>query len=149
MTVYGWPKVKLFYYIIIKSAFHCFLQLGDICFSSWDIIFFVTSGFRESKALSVGHISKRFELKNSCILMMLSLDSAGFWLVGSSNRINTYMYKCFIWAKLNLYRNNRKRIEWNLTYELTYKIQIYCCIYNLMPRTSCLSDIGRDKVFQI
>ena len=45
-------------YISIKSAFHCFLQLGNMCFSSWDIIFFVTSGFRESKAVSVGQISK-------------------------------------------------------------------------------------------
>ena len=77
MTVYGWPKVKLFYYIIIKSAFHCFLQLGDIYFSSWDIIFFVTSGFRESKALSVGHISKRFELKNLCCIEAVFKFSRG------------------------------------------------------------------------
>ena len=50
MTVYGWLKVKLLYYISIKSAFHCFLQLGTA--------FFVTSGFLESKAVSVGQISK-------------------------------------------------------------------------------------------
>ena len=38
-----------------------------MCFSSWDIIFFVMSGFPgflESKAVSVGQISKKFELKN-------------------------------------------------------------------------------------
>ena len=35
-----------------------------MCFSSWDIIFFVTPGFQESKVVSVGQISKKFELKN-------------------------------------------------------------------------------------
>ena len=36
-----------------------------MCFSSLDINFYVTSGFRESKALSVGHISDTFEPKNA------------------------------------------------------------------------------------
>ena len=37
-----------------------------MCFSSWDIIFFVTPGFQESKAVSVGQISNKFELRNPC-----------------------------------------------------------------------------------
>ena len=36
----------------MKQGFHCFLQLGDI-----------TSGFRESKAVSVSQISKKSKLK--------------------------------------------------------------------------------------
>ena len=59
-------------YISIKLAFHCFLQLGDMCFSSWDITFFVMPGFQESKTVSVGQISNKFELKNP-------------WAVASSN----------------------------------------------------------------
>ena len=48
-------------------------------------------------------------------------------LEARANRINTY--KCFIWVvvswiKLNLYRKNRKRIEWNLTYNFMLRAKI-------------------------
>ena len=33
-TVYNWLKVKLLYYSSIKQAFQCFLQLGNMSFSS-------------------------------------------------------------------------------------------------------------------
>ena len=61
-------KGKVMYYISIKWAFQCFLQLGDMCFSSWDTIFFVTPGFQESKTVSVGQISRKFELKNAWLV---------------------------------------------------------------------------------
>ena len=60
-----------------------------------------------------------------------------------STLTNVSLSSCF-WTKLNLYRKNRKWIKWNLTYELRYKIQIHCCMYNLIPRASCLSDVGRQ-----
>ena len=47
-----------------------------MCFSFWDIIFFVTPGFQESKAVSVGQISKKFELKNLCV---------GCWFLHQTN----------------------------------------------------------------
>ena len=53
-----------------------------------------------------------------------------------------HLSSCFL-DKSNLYRKNSKRIKWNLTYKLRCKIQIYCCMYNLIPKVSCLSDIGR------
>ena len=58
MTIYNWVKLKfvLLYYSWIKYAFQCFLQLGDMCFSSWGIIFCVTSLFRNF----VGQISSPF-----------------------------------------------------------------------------------------
>ena len=62
-AVHNWIKVKLLYYCNIKAAFQCFLQLGDMSFSSWDIIFFVRSGFKGSKAVSVGQISDIFKMK--------------------------------------------------------------------------------------
>ena len=45
-TVHNWLKVKLLFYSSIKLAFQFFLQLSDMCFSSWDINIFVTSIFR-------------------------------------------------------------------------------------------------------
>ena len=62
-AVHNWIKVKLLYYCNIKAAFQCFLQLGDMSFSSWDIFFFVRSGLKGSKAVSVGQISDIFEMK--------------------------------------------------------------------------------------
>ena len=61
MTAYNWQKVKLLYHSSIKKAFQCFLQLCDMCFSSWDIIFFVASVFSQS-------ISEKIEKKcvDSC-----------------------------------------------------------------------------------
>ena len=41
MTVHNWQKVKLLFRSSIKQAFQFFLQLADMCFSSWDINFFV------------------------------------------------------------------------------------------------------------
>ena len=48
-------------------------------------------------------------------------------LEARANRINNH--KCFVWAvvswiKLNLYRKNRKRIEWNLTYDSMQRAKI-------------------------
>ena len=43
MTVHNCIKVKLLCYGRINEAFHCFLQLGNMYFSSWDMSFFVTS----------------------------------------------------------------------------------------------------------
>ena len=78
------------------------------------------------------------------ILMTLRLDSAGFQMVGSSSEQNQHLQmfylSCCSLTKLNLYG---KRMECNLTYKLRQKIQIYCCMYNLIPRASCFSDIGR------
>ena len=39
-----------------------------MCFSSLDINFFVTAGFRETEAESLGQISETFELKNACLV---------------------------------------------------------------------------------
>ena len=69
MTVYGWLKVKLFYYISItlNKLSTAFYSLAICAFSSWDFFFFfVTWRFLESKAVSVGQISKKFELKKTC-----------------------------------------------------------------------------------
>ena len=52
MTVYNWIKVKLLYYCSIKEAFQCFLQFGNVYFSSWDIIFFITSIFKNLRLVS-------------------------------------------------------------------------------------------------
>ena len=46
MTVYNWLKVKLLFYSSIKQTFQCFLQLGDMCFSSSGFNLFVTSIFK-------------------------------------------------------------------------------------------------------
>ena len=43
MTVHNCIKVKLLCYGRINEAFHSFLQLGNMYFSSWDMSFFVTS----------------------------------------------------------------------------------------------------------
>ena len=45
-----------------------------MCFSSWDIIFFVTSGFLESKAVSVSQVSKKIKMKHLCMVSSLSFS---------------------------------------------------------------------------
>ena len=57
MTVYNWLKVKLLYYTVLNKLSSAFYSLA-MCFSSGDIIFFVTSVFRESEAVSVGPFLK-------------------------------------------------------------------------------------------
>ena len=61
MAVYSWIKVKLLYYSRIKYVFQCFLQLGGMCFSSWDITLFVASVFRNFAVES----SETFGMKKS------------------------------------------------------------------------------------
>ena len=49
------------------------------------------------------------------MLAMFRLDSACFWMVGSSNKQNQHLQMFHLsscsWTKLNLYRKNRKRIK--------------------------------------
>ena len=46
-----------------------FLQVGDVGFSSWDISFFVTSGFSQS-------ISEKFEKKHACKVSLLCKEKS-------------------------------------------------------------------------
>ena len=95
ITVYNWLKVKLLYCSSIKQAFQCFLQLGDMYFSSWDIKFFATSVFRESEAVSASQISEMFKMKQVCIVKAYS------WIFASVSLIKLVLQKIKQFIKKN------------------------------------------------
>ena len=76
-------------------------------FSSWDIIFFVTSGFRESKAVLVGQISKKFELKHQRIKPTSILNSFG------ANSWKPVIMKDFLKRKGDFYYRNTIFSTWS------------------------------------
>ena len=60
-----------------------------------------------------------------------------------SSPTNVSLEQLFLNKVKPIQKKQKKRIEWNLTYELRQKIQTYCLMYNLIPWASYLSYIGR------